>query len=230
VDQRSFISKLDFDQLMDAEPNATVNFWLECEPEFAAQVLPIKKLLDAAVSGSPYLTKLILNHRDFALSLMKRDPDDVLSALIREILLLERLSSRSEVMSALRIAKQKAALLIGLADIGGVWSVTEVTKTLTQFADACLNAAVNFLLRENAALKKLSLKDSENPAKNCGYVALAMGKHGAFELNYSSDIDLIILYDPETAPLAEGLEPSTFFVRLTRDLVSVLQDPNGHRP
>ena len=213
---------------MDAEPNATVNFWLECGSEFAAQILPIKKLLDAAVSGSPYLTKLILSHRDFVVSLIKRDPDEVLNALIQETLVLESLSSRPEIMSALRIAKQKAALLIGLADIGSVWSVTEVTKALTQFADACLNAAVNFLLRENAALKKLSLKDNENPAKNCGYVALAMGKHGAFELNYSSDIDLIILYDPETAPLAEGIEPSTFFVRFTRDLVSVLQDITEH--
>ena len=213
---------------MDAEPNATVNFWLECGSEFAVQILPIKKLLDAAVSGSPYLTKLILSHRDFVVSLIKRDPDEVLNALIQETLVLERLSSRPEIMSTFRIAKQKAALLIGLADIGSVWSVTEVTKALTQFADACLNAAVNFLLRENAALKKLSLKDNENPAKNCGYVALAMGKHGAFELNYSSDIDLIILYDPETAPLAEGIEPSTFFVRFTRDLVSVLQDITEH--
>lgn len=213
---------------MDAKPNATVNFWLECGSEFAAQVLPIKKLLDAAVSGSSYLTKLILSHRDFVVSLIKRDPDEVLNELIQETLVLERLSSRPEIMSALRIAKQKAALLIGLADIGSVWSVTEVTKALTQFADACLNAAVNFLLRENETFKKLSLKDNENPAKNCGYVALAMGKHGAFELNYSSDIDLIILYDPETAPLAEGIEPSTFFVRFTRDLVSVLQDITEH--
>ena len=46
--------------------------------------------------------------------------------------------------------------------------------------------------------------------RDCGYVVLAMGKHGAFELNYSSDVDLIVLYDPDTAPLAEGVEPSLF--------------------
>ena len=67
-------------------------------------------------------------------------------------------------------------------------------------------------------------RHSDDPARNCGYVALAMGKHGAGELNYSSDIDLIILYDPETAPLAEGVEPSMFFVRLTKRLVNILQD------
>jgi [glutamine synthetase] adenylyltransferase / [glutamine synthetase]-adenylyl-L-tyrosine phosphorylase len=228
VDQRSFISRIKFENLVKAEPTATTNFWLECEPDLAAQLLPIEKLVNAAVVGSPYLTKLILKHRDFVVALIDQNPDEVLIELISEALLFQNLNSRAQVMSALRIAKQKAAILIGLADIGGLWSVTEVTKALTQFADACLNAAVNFLFRENAALKKLSLMDSDNPAKNCGYVALAMGKHGAFELNYSSDIDLIILYDPETAPLAEGLEPSTFFVRLTRDLVSVLQDITEH--
>jgi glutamate-ammonia-ligase adenylyltransferase len=57
-----------------------------------------------------------------------------------------------------------------------------------------------------------------------------MGKHGARELNYSSDIDLIIFYDPEKAPLATGLEPGTFFVRLTRDLVKLMTErtPEGY--
>ncbi len=228
MDQGSFISRLNFENWGDAEPDAAVNFWLECGPDLTEQLLPIQRLLNAAVAGSPYLTKLILGHRDFVVGLMQRSPDEVLSELNNETLLLEKLSSRTQITSALRVAKQKAALLIGLADIGGVWVLTEVTKALTQFADACLIATVNFLLRENAALKKLSLKDTENPAKNCGYVVLAMGKHGAYELNYSSDIDLIVLYDPETASLSDGLEPSIFFVRFTRDLVSVLQDITEH--
>ncbi len=181
-----------------------------------------------AVASSPYLTKLILNHSDFVVHLIQRNPDKVFSELCNETLRLENLESRSAIMTALRIAKQKAALLIGLADIGGVWALTDVTDALTLFADACLNATVNFLLHENAELKKLVLNQTDNPSKNCGYVILAMGKHGAYELNYSSDIDLIVLYDPETAPLAEGIEPSTFFVRFTRDLVSVLQDITEH--
>ena len=61
-------------------------------------------------------------------------------------------------------------------------------------------------------------------ASGCGYVILAMGKHGAGELNYSSDIDLIVLYHPEQAQLVEGVEPAKFFVRLTRKLVSLMQD------
>ena len=57
-----------------------------------------------------------------------------------------------------------------------------------------------------------------------------MGKYGARELNYSSDIDLIVFYDPEKAPLAAGQEPSGFFVRLTRDLVKLMVErtPEGY--
>ena len=128
----------------------------------------------------------------------------------------------------LRIKKAQAALLIAAADISGHWSVIEVTAALTKFADACLNAAVNFLLIEAERKGKIALKDKNNPSLQSGYVVLAMGKHGAGELNYSSDIDLIVLYDQEVAPLHEGVEPATFFVRLTRDLVSLLQDVDEH--
>ena len=60
-----------------------------------------------------------------------------------------------------------------------------------------------------------------------GYIVLAMGKYGAGELNYSSDIDLIVFYDPDRIALAPGLEPAEFFVRLTRDLVQLLEERTG---
>jgi len=55
-------------------------------------------------------------------------------------------------------------------------------------------------------------------------VVLAMGKMGAHELNYSSDIDLIVLYDPDVPALAEGVETGAFYIRLTRDLIRLLQE------
>ena len=57
-----------------------------------------------------------------------------------------------------------------------------------------------------------------------GYFVIAMGKLGAFELNYSSDVDIVVFYDAERAGLKPEIEPSTFFVRLTRDLVRLLQE------
>ena len=215
---------MNLENLQSAEKGETANFWQDCDPALAKKLMPLSRSIDAAVVGSPYLAKLILQHSDFVINFMDADPNDVLAKLNAEVLLLEHSASRQEISSSLRVAKQKAALLIGLADLSGVWSVMEVTNALTRFADACLNASINFLLRENAAKQKLTLHHVENPSKHCGYVVLAMGKQGAFELNYSCDIDLIVLYDPETAPLAADIEPSTFFVRFTRDVVSLLQD------
>jgi len=71
---------------------------------------------------------------------------------------------------------------------------------------------------------KFSPRDPARPEEGSGYVILAMGKMGAFELNYSSDIDLIVLYDENASVLAAGVEPAQFYVRLTRALVKLMQE------
>ena len=97
-------------------------------------------------------------------------------------------------MRLLRRMKAEAALLIALADIGGVWPVMRVTAALTELADAAVGAAVRHLLRD--APRAASHRAEPAQPEQTGYVVLAMGKMGAFELNYSSDIDLIVFYDP----------------------------------
>ena len=115
-------------------------------------------------------------------------------------------ATEADAMRILRRAKAEAALLIALADIGGVWPVERVTRALTEFADAALGGAVRSSAARRAARASSKSRDSANPEEGSGYVVLAMGKMGAFELNYSSDIDLIVLYDADAAPL-EGAEP-----------------------
>ena len=105
-------------------------------------------------------------------------------------------------MPALRRAKRESALLIALADIGGIWDVVMATEALTRFADAAVRAALAFLLRKHARAGLLALDpDAPDPENGCGVVVLALGKHGARELNYSSDTDLIVLYDPAAASI-----------------------------
>jgi glutamate-ammonia-ligase adenylyltransferase len=132
-------------------------------------------------------------------------------------------------MRALRRMRREAALLIALADIGGVWTVAEVTHALTGIANTAIGTTVNFLLAQAGKAGKIKLPDPASPSTGVGYFVLGMGKLGAGELNYSSDIDLIVLYE-RAAPLERGLDPSSFFVRLTRDLVRILQDrtPDGY--
>jgi [glutamine synthetase] adenylyltransferase / [glutamine synthetase]-adenylyl-L-tyrosine phosphorylase len=179
-----------------------------------------RDLLEMARAGSDYLGDLILRDAAFADDAIAGDPEALLRALSAD---LSRIGDQAEFMRALRQSKARAALLIGLRDLGG-WPLEDVTAALTRFADAAVASAVNWLLREQARRGKFVLADESDPSRGSGFAVIAMGKQGAFELNYSSDIDIIVLYDPATAPLAAGVEPATFFVRLTKQLAMLLQD------
>ncbi len=133
-------------------------------------------------------------------------------------------SRQDEAMKPLRMAKKRLALVTALADLGHVWGVEEVTAALSDGADVVVRAAVRYLLRGAVLRGDLLAHDLEAPERASGYIVLGMGKYGARELNYSSDIDLIVFYDRQRARLKSGIEPGTFFVRLTRDLVKLMTE------
>lgn len=122
-------------------------------------------------------------------------------------------------MVALRTAKQDVALTLGLADLAGAIELETVTQLLTDFADASLAAALRFALAE--AKRAGRWKGGEEAT---GFFILGMGKYGAGELNYSSDIDIIALFDPEARGLADRSEPSAFWVRIIRQIITLLQE------
>ena len=191
---------------------AVRNFWQGAA--FELTDTKQRQLGDAIVGGSPFLRQLMLNDGAFASQVFLASPEPLFEQVLEDMGRAAKIQEQAGFMRALRQAKGKAALLIAVADVGRVWPLDEVTKALTRFADACLTAAVTWLLRASGA----------DLSSRSGYAILAMGKHGAFELNYSSDIDLIVLYDAEENCLAPGVEPATFFVRLTKKLVTLLQD------
>jgi glutamate-ammonia-ligase adenylyltransferase len=106
--------------------------------------------------------------------------------------------SRDEAARELRRNRGAMALLVGLADLGGVWSVEEVTGALSAFADASVASATRIALGEAVKAGKLVLPAGDDGAGS-GLVVLALGKHGAGELNYSSDIDLVVCRAPSIA-------------------------------
>ena len=187
---------------------------------------PAAKALLAGIFGtSPFLSQLILRNPEFADACLRGDPGALVASLVSNVGQLAPSSETAEeLMTGLRKARAQNALLTAISDLSGRWSIGEVCQHLSNFADAAVSAAVDWMLLDAARRSKIDLADEKQPAKGSGYVVLAMGKHGAGELNYSSDIDLIVLYDAETAPLAPGVEPATFFVRMTKRLVAVLQE------
>jgi glutamate-ammonia-ligase adenylyltransferase len=185
---------------------------------------PVKDLLLGIAGQSPYLWRLAVQNPKRLSEILLDDPETRLNALIENCLQApyQCVGDEAALMRALRLDKQEAALLIALADLGGVWSVEEVTPALSRLADVALQAALNFVTVEEMARGKLDLPFDLHGTPSCGLVILALGKHGAGELNYSSDIDIIVLYDPERAPLAEGVEPGPLFVRMVKAIVRII--------
>jgi glutamate-ammonia-ligase adenylyltransferase len=183
-------------------------------------------VLEAVAVGSPFLADLIRVDPPRLLEILSSDPATALEAARnRALAAVAAAASEDAVMRALRRLRSTSALTIALADIGGVFGLTAITRELTATADTAISAAVDYLLREAVAGRKLRKHGAFGAGS--GYTVLAMGKHGARELNYSSDVDLIVLYDPEAAPLAKDVEAVPFFVRLTRTLVRLIQERTG---
>lgn len=189
------------------------------------------QLLEAVFGNSPYLSQLLLKQLHFFELALERGFDAVFSELVSHVQGAHAHCIKlADIMSELRIAKQKAALLIAIADIAEMWDVFKITRALSVFAETALHAAVNFLLLQAEQSGEVMLEDRKNPAKNSGLIILGMGKLGAYELNYSSDIDLIILFDGEKVKYQGNRTLSQFFIKLSHELVKIMQErtPEGY--
>ena len=188
----------------------------------------VRDLLAGILGCSPYLSGLLNRDPARLLGLLDAAPETHLSARCRD---LERIvgsaPSFADAMRELRLFKAEVALLVALCDLGGVWPVMQVTAALTSAADAAVASAVRFLFTQATAKGDWIPRDRAAPEANSGYIVLGMGKFGTGELNYSSDIDLIVFFEPDLVPLKAGVEPLAYFVRMTRDLVRLLQERTG---
>ncbi len=192
------------------------------------EAAPVRDLLLGIADHAPFLWQLARSKPQRLTQLLSESPDVAFARILSDLrIACDTASDEDRAMQALRLAKQEAALLIALADLGGVWDVIAVTGALSNFADAAVSNALRVLLRAAADEGKLVLSDRADPEPGCGVVVLAMGKHGARELNYSSDIDLIVFFDPDSPAVVEGQSASTIFVRMTRTLAKMLQERTG---
>ncbi len=132
--------------------------------------------------------------------------------------------TENRLMTELRRLKKTAHVLIALDDLAGFADVMQTTNRLSDLAEASLRAAIQFLLLESDAKGKLALPDRNDPEKDSGLIVLGMGKFGARELNYSSDIDLIIFIDSARPAITDPYECVDLFSRMARRLVKILQD------
>ncbi len=184
-----------------------------------------RALLEAVFGNSPYLTQCMLLDLGFAVGLLEQGPDPTFPTLLDE--LRQRLAhetDRNRVMRTLRTAKRRVALTTAVADITETWTLERTTAALSDFADTALGCVAAHLLRQAAAADNLTLPLADDPERDSGLIILGMGKLGARELNYSSDIDLIVLYDDEKVFYTGRGSVQSCFVRMAQDLVGILGD------
>ena len=123
----------------------------------------------------------------------------------------------------LRRFKQRAALILAVAEIAQAWSGAEAMAAQSFFAERMVRVCLRYGLGRLVQKRALSVPNSEEPEKGSGFFILGVGKLGAWELNYSSDIDLIVLYDEMIEHPTPSSEYSSMFIRLTQVVTQLLR-------
>ena len=179
-------------------------------------------LLAALGGHSPYLADLAVREAPALLRIVERGPDEAFAMALDPLGRADPAASREAVGVLLRQAKRQAALIAAVADIAGLWTLDQVTGSLSTVAEQVIDFACTHLLLAAAARGELRIA-GKTPASGSGLVLLGMGKLGGRELNYSSDVDLMVLYDPEAAAYHSDRAGASY-VRLARDLVRLMEE------
>ena len=181
-------------------------------------------LLDAVFGNSAFLARSLVRHPTVLARWAACGPEACLAAARAR---LDGEGDERALMAALRRARAETAIATALCDIAGLWDWREVTAALTGFAEQACRRALGHALAAAAKVGKLARPAEGDLQAECGFIVLGLGKLGGGELNYSSDIDLIVLWDGERFPCAGGEGPQRLAVRLTRHFVRLLEERTG---
>ncbi len=191
---------------------------------------PLRDFVAAVLTLSPYLREIANLDTAIVASAISDPLEPQIEALIAEARDCWKPDSEGsapgegQVMSRLRIIKRRVAFLTALADLARIFDGRETTGWLSELAEASVAAAIDHLLFSTHESGKLKLKNVTAPSEGSGLIVLGMGKLGASELNYSSDIDLVVFFDEEAGIVPDPDDAIEIFPRMMRRLVRILQE------
>ncbi|MCC6717746.1 MAG: bifunctional [glutamine synthetase] adenylyltransferase/[glutamine synthetase]-adenylyl-L-tyrosine phosphorylase [Acetobacteraceae bacterium] len=191
---------------------------------------PAGQAMLAALGGnSPFLADLAIRESAALRRAVRHGPAAVVAGAMAGLARIRPTIGRAELAARLRAAKRAVALAVALADIGGLWPLDRVTAALSELAEVALSLSVAHLLRAAHDAGELRLPRRAAPGEACGFTVLGMGKLGARELNYSSDVDVILIHDP-AAGVYHGDAAVAFYTRMARNLVTLMEarDADGY--
>ena len=179
---------------------------MDARPDIAVFTDTLRRIGD----HSPFLAGLVERHPATVAAVR----DQGLDRAIRDGL---ARAESPDIGRMLRRQRQVVSLATALADLSGSASLEQVVEHLSAFADHALDLAIRTAITERTP-----------DVEPRGFAALALGKHGSRELNYSSDIDPILIFDPETLPHRPREDPAEAAVRIARRVVELLQTRDEH--
>ncbi|MBX5157237.1 MULTISPECIES: bifunctional [glutamine synthetase] adenylyltransferase/[glutamine synthetase]-adenylyl-L-tyrosine phosphorylase [unclassified Rhizobium] len=191
---------------------------------------PLRDFIAAALTLSPYLREIANLDPAVLAGAISEPLEPQIEALVAEARHCWRPNgegtapTESVVMSRLRVIKRKVAFLVALADLARIFDGRATTAWLSALAEASVAAAIDHLLLSAHEGGKLKLHNPAAPSDGSGLIVLGMGKLGASELNYSSDIDLVVFFDEEAGIVPDPDDAIEIFPRMMRRLVRILQE------
>lgn len=190
------------------------------------------KLAEHVFGHSPYLAGLARRSPEYAVEILSCSSEQHFTLLFEDIVTKlqepRQINETDEAFDAvLRQAKAHVALLVATADIGGFWPLDTVTRSLSSFANLCLELALARAIQKRWRSGELRAPDGYITStaidtaynEGCGFFFLGLGKLGGLELNYSSDIDIIALYDPDRMQYTGRKSLSDCCIKITQEVV-----------
>lgn len=166
-----------------------------------------------ALEHAPYLARLARRFPKTVEALETHPLPDIFEDILQHTQTVGRLEHQGQAMALLRHEKQKAHMVLAAGDLSRLWPVMEITRRMTQFADAAVRAAFQF------SVKAAGLEEA-------GLFLVALGKMGAHELNYSSDIDIAAFYDPDIFK-SEDRSAGDAASRIIKHMTKLLEENTG---
>jgi glutamate-ammonia-ligase adenylyltransferase len=192
----------------------------------AASAQPkLMEILSVLASYSPYLLGLVHQHIEWFTLICETGVDAAYETMRAQMRAEPIITEEADaLMQSIRNYKTRTALLLGLADISEQWPLEKITQALSDMADWTLDRCCNHLLWLGHSRGEIALKHPEHPVRESGLIVFGMGKLGAGELNYSSDIDIILFYERQMMEYTGRHDIQRFYSRLALELVRLMQE------
>jgi len=194
--------------------------------DYAIGEFPVSAVLDCIFANSPYLSRIAIHYPEYVERLVALGPDESWNKFLQEMQdsTFNCKITTHQLTRSLRQYKKIAALHIALCDLTMLWDLDNVVEQLSKFADKCVQAALHCLILSESENGNIEIGAKSDPCSNIGIFVLGLGKLGAAELNYSSDIDLIFLFDKAKVPYTGKKSAQEFSVKLAKGLIKLLDE------